>query len=468
MKRITMAIAACAALTTLMLEARVTTSKPEDIEKIIPQETPEQYQARIAWWQEARFGMFIHFGLYALPARHEWVKLRENIPDEHYDEYFKRFNPDLFDAKAWARTAKAAGMRYAVLTTKHHEGFCLFDSKFTDYKITNTPFKRDLVREFVDAFRAEGIRIGFYYSLIDWHHPDFEVDGCHPPIQGDRAKKRVEMNRTRDMAKYRRYMKDQVTELLTDYGQIDIVWYDFSYPGENGKGRDDWDSAGLLALTRKLQPGIIVDNRLDLSDCRGGVDFVTPEQLRVTKQPTLRGQPYAWEACQTFSGSWGYHRDEATWKSAAQCIDLLVGCVAHNGNLIMNVGPTARGLFDDRAMERLGDYAKWMKLNARAIYGCGAAPEGFKAPEGCQLTYNRATNRLYVHLFSYPYKALTLEFGDRIKYAQFLHDGSELKVRRMNGSECRQLGYSQDAPPAIVELPVAKPNVEVPVIELDI
>ena len=436
-----------------------TTSKPEDVAKLIPQETEAETAARLAWWQHDRFGMFIHFGLYAMPARHEWIKRWEKRDDAHYDRYFERFDPDLFDAKDWARRAKRAGMKYAVLTTKHHEGFCLFDSKFTDYKITKTPFGRDLVKEFVEAFRAEGLKVGFYYSLIDWHHPDFTIDRNHPQAESPDIEK---LNAGRDMGRYRKYLIDQVTELLTNYGKIDIVWFDFSYPGEDGKGRDDWNSAAILSLARKLQPGIIVDNRLDLNDVPGGTDFVTPEQFRVTAWPTLNGKRMPWEACQTFSGSWGYHRDEATWKSAEQCIDLLVGCVAHGGNLIMNVGPTGRGEFDARASERLDDYAKWMHFNSRAIYGCTEAPEAFEAPEGTQLTYNPKTNRLYIHLFGYPAGTLGLKFGDRIAYAQFLHDGSELSVEPLPDWKASNdsSGFK-----AYLHFPVRHPDVLVPVVE---
>ena len=198
-----------------------------------------------AWFTHDRFGMFIHWGLYSMPARHEWIKTRERIPEEKYDKYFKYFNPDLFDAREWARQAKAAGMKYAVLTTKHHEGFCLFDSKYTDYKSTNTPCGKDIVREYVDAFRAEGLKIGFYYSLIDWHHPDFTVDMIHPRRDDPDAQK---LNEGRDMHRYAEYMRNQVTELLTNYGKIDILWFDFSYSGHDkpaglewtqGKGKDD-------------------------------------------------------------------------------------------------------------------------------------------------------------------------------------------------------------------------------------
>ncbi len=180
-----------------------------------------------SWMREARLGLFIHWGLYSVPARHEWVKSRERLSDLVYDEYFAHFDPDLYDPASWAREAKNAGMRYFVITTKHHEGFCLWDSQLTDYKATNTPAKRDLLRPMVDAFRAEGLKVGFYHSLIDWHHPDFPVDGFHPQRDDEEFKK---ANKGRDMAKYREYLHGQVRELLTGYGKIDYIFYDFSYP----------------------------------------------------------------------------------------------------------------------------------------------------------------------------------------------------------------------------------------------
>ena len=183
-----------------------------------------------SWFTHDRFGMFIHFGLYAMPARHEWVKTNEKISEEHYDLYFKHFNPDLYDPKEWAKQAKAAGMKYVVMTTKHHEGFCLFDSKYTDYKSTNTPCGKDLIKEYVEAFRSEGLRVGFYYSLIDWHHPDFPIDTLHPRRDDADA---LQQNEGRNMHKYAEYMRNQVTELLTNYGKIDILWFDFSYDGQD-------------------------------------------------------------------------------------------------------------------------------------------------------------------------------------------------------------------------------------------
>ena len=182
----------------------------------------------VTWFQDARFGMFIHWGLYALPARHEWIKHTEKITNADYQKYFDHFNPDMFNPKEWARAAREAGMKYFVITTKHHEGFCLWDTKYTDYKITNTKFGRDALREVVDAFRSEGLHVGFYYSLIDWHHPEFTIDRIHPLRESEAA--RAE-NKNRDMKKYAKYMRDQVTELLTQFGKIDVIWFDFSYPG---------------------------------------------------------------------------------------------------------------------------------------------------------------------------------------------------------------------------------------------
>ena len=210
--------------------------------------TPAPTAGNTEWFVHDRFGMFIHWGLYALPARHEWVKSHERIDDENYQRYFDHFDPDLYDPREWAAAAKAAGMNYVVLTAKHHEGFCLWDTQQTDYKATNTPYGKDLLRPYVEAFREAGLRVGFYYSLIDWHHPDFPIDIFHPLRDREDV---AELNQGRDIRRYAAYMREQVRELLTNYGQIDIIWYDFSYPGLEyrglpGKGRDDWESEELL------------------------------------------------------------------------------------------------------------------------------------------------------------------------------------------------------------------------------
>ena len=421
---------------------------------LVRAETPAERDQRMAWWREARFGMFIHWGLYAMPARHEWVRNYERITNEQYQKYFERFNPDLYNPHDWAKMAKAAGMRYVVLTAKHHEGFCLFDSKFTDYKSTNTPCKRDLVREYAEAFRAEGLKVGFYYSLIDWHHPNYTIDQNHPlRPEPPTDEKYAELNKGRDMRLYRQYLKDQVRELLSNYGEISIIWFDFSFPGKYGKGRDDWDSAGLWELAHQLQPNILVDNRLDLP---GKGDFETPEQTSAADlQKNYKGKHLDWETCQTFSGSWGYHRDEKTWKTVPQLLSLLITSVANGGNLLLNVGPTGRGEFDYRAKDSLAGLAAWMHYNDRSIYGCTAAPGEFNSPSDTLLTYNLKTARLYLHLMKYPGgKVVTLAgAGDKVAYAQFLHDASEIR-------------FTKTGADANLQLPVDKPPVEIPVIEL--
>ena len=422
-----------------------------------------------AWFTHDRFGMFIHWGLYAMPARHEWVKNHECIPEEKYDLYFKHFNPDLYDPAQWAKQAKAAGMKYVVLTAKHHEGFCMFDSKYTDYKCTNTPAGRDLVREYVDAFRAEGLHIGFYYSLIDWHHPEFPIDQNHPRRNDPDAE---EQSRNRDMHKYAQYMRDQVTELLTNYGKIDILWFDFSYDKDpkapawmKGKGKDDWEAEALIATARKLQPHIIIDNRTQIDQ-----DLWTPEQYQPTEwvRDPKTGELVTWEACQTFSGSWGYYRDEMTWKSPEMLIQMLINTVSCGGNLLMNVGPTSRGYLDYRAEAALKTYADWMKYNGRSIYGCTMAEPEFLAlcPNGVKMTQSQDGSRLYLHLFSYPFSFLELPgFAGKVEYAQFLHDGSELLFTEKTIPHFSEGRTAQDNLLAI-QLPVVKPPVLVPVIEL--
>ena len=420
------------------------------------------------WFEHDRFGMFIHWGLYAMPARNEWIKHIECLTDEVYDKYFKYFNPDMYEPKKWAKMAKEAGMKYAVFTTKHHEGFCMFDSQYTDYKCTNTPAGRDLVREYVDAFRAEGIRVGFYYSLIDWHHPDFTIDTKHPRRFDKNAE---ELNQGRDMKKYAQYMRDQVTELLTNYGKIDILWFDFSYstpdPGfpewMKGKGKQDWEAEELIALARKLQPGIIIDNRTELEQ-----DIWTPEQYQPLEwvKHSESGEYLTWEACQTFSGSWGYHRDEATWKSPEMLINMLVNTVCIGGNLLMNVGPTARGYLDYRAENALKVYADWMKYNSRSIYGCTMAEPEFTAPRGTRLTQSVDGKRLYIHLVEYPYEFLEFRgLADKIDYAQFLHDGSEV-LYTLGSVDHFSEARTESADLVAFKIPIVKPNTIVPVIEV--
>ncbi|GAA5064592.1 alpha-L-fucosidase [Thermocatellispora tengchongensis] len=400
---------------------------------------------RLEEFREQRFGMFVHWGLYALPARHEWVKNRERLTDEQYQVYLEHFDPDLFDPEAWAEAAAGAGMRYLVLTTKHHDGFCLWDSGLTDYSVAGTPYGRDLVGPIAAAFRAAGLGVGFYHSLIDWHHPHFPLDELHPSYGRDTGG-------DRDIGIYRKYLHGQVEELLTRYAPVDTMWFDFSYPTRfpGGKGREDWGSEELVELVRRLSPDTLINDRLDVPG-----DFVTPEQYQPAGPVTVGGRPVVWEACQTLNGSWGYDRDNHDVKSVDLLVRMLVDTVAKDGNLLLNVGPNGRGELDPGALETLRGIGAWMRLHGRSIYGAG--PSEHTPPPDCR--YTRRGDRLYVHIFAWPFDHLHLPgLAGRVRYAQFLHDASEVP----------RLEPSDRVPPGTLTLkvPVRRPAVAVPVIEL--
>lgn len=413
------------------------------------------------WFLHDRFGLFVHWGLYSLPARHEWVRNFEKISNEDYQKYFDHFDPDLYDPRTWAEEARNAGMKYAVITTKHHEGFALWDSALTDYKAPSTPARRDLLRPWVDAFRAAGFKIGFYHSLIDWHHPDFPIDGLHP-MRDDIAFR--EQEKGRDIRKYTEYLHGQTRELLTQFGKVDIMWFDFSYSGQDwgwsrGKGKEDWQSEKLLKMVRELQPGIIVNDRLEI-----GGDVRTPEQYQPRGWMEVDGKRVVWEACQTLNGSWGYHRDNLDWKPVVMLVRMLIDNVSKGGNLLLNVGPNARGEFEPRALETLRGIGQWMRLHGRSIYGCTASE--FTAPPDCRFTQNG--KRLYLHVFAWPFRHIHLEgMAGRVEYAQMLNDGSEVKMLEVDPHQQAQNTTMGGAAGTItLELPIQKPDVVVPVIEL--
>jgi alpha-L-fucosidase len=414
-----------------------------------------------AWFTNERFGMFIHWGIYSLLARHEWVKNYERIPDAQYQKYFNHFDPDLYNPAVWAEEAANAGMKYAVITTKHHDGFCLWDSAQTDYKATNTPARRDLIRPFVDSFRQKDLRIGFYHSLLDWHHPEFPVDGLHP--QRDDLEFR-EKNTQRDVRKYADYLHAQTHELLSQYGKVDVLWFDYSYTHldwgwAKGKGKGDWQSEKLIKMIRSLQPGVILNDRLEI-----GGDLVTPEQYQPREWMKVDGKPVLWEACQTLNGSWGYHRDNMDWKSTDMLIKMLVDTVSKGGNFLLNVGPNARGEFEPKAIERLRGIGQWMRLHNRSIYGCGASE--FTPPVDCRYTQNG--KRLYLHIFSWPFRHIHLEgLGGKVEYAQLLNDASEVKLIEHDPNKKAYLTGMGTTPGAVIlDLPIQKPDVTVPVVEL--
>lgn len=415
------------------------------------------------WFVNDRFGLFIHWGLYALGARHEWLKNREQMDDARYQVYFDHFDPDLYDPRLWARAAAGAGMKYFVVTTKHHEGFALWDSALTDYKAPNTPAGRDLLAPMVQAFRDEDMRVGFYHSIIDWHHDQYLVDPYNHPQRNH--PQRADLNKGRDQAKYAAYLHGQVRELLTQYGKVDIMWFDFSFNVDEpeGKGRQAWQSEKLYKMIRDLQPHVMLDDRLDLPE---GWDFRTPEQFQPRQWLTHNGQPIVWEACQTFSGSWGYHRDETSWKSIDQLVQMLVDTVSKGGNLLLNVGPTGRGEFDERALDRLSAMGRWMKYHSRSIYGCTAAPAEYKAPQDCRFTWNPSTRRLYLHIFAWPFRHIHLDgLAGKVQYAQLLNDASEIPMQ-LDPWVAAQHGGTASPDTLTLSLPVHKPNVTVPVVEL--
>lgn len=386
--------------------------------------------ARLQWYCDSRFGLFLHWGLYAIPARGEWVKSQEQISDADYQPYFNSFNPTRFDPKEWARIAKQAGMRYAVLTAKHHDGFCLFDSQLTDYKSTNTPCGRDLVREFLEAFRAEGLRVGLYYSLLDWHHPDYPHYGdLYHPQRNDAAWE----NKAHDFNRYLEYMHGQINELLTQYGKLDLMWFDFSYANLTGEA---WGATKIVEMIRKHQPDMLIDNRLEGSGrIRGSIltanpkpyagDFTSPEQM-VPPDGYLNdlGQPVPWESCITLNRHWGYFAGDDHYKSAKLIIRSLVECVSKNGNLILNVGPDANGAFPKQACEVLHEVGQWMRDNSESIYGCGRAD--LPKPEWGRFTQRE--NTLYAHVFEEAVAAICLNnMGGKIKQMRLLADGSEIE-----------------------------------------
>lgn len=302
--------------------------------------TPEQQERarRLAWFRDARFGMFIHWGLYSQIGRHEWVMNRERIPVAEYEKYARTWQPKPNAARDWARLAKQAGMRYMVMTTKHHEGFCLFNSALTDYNSVKRGPRRDLVAEYVEAARAEGLRVGFYYSMMDWHHPD----GAN--CKHDESARRRFVN----------YIHGQVRELCTNYGKVDIMWYDVSWP----LNAETWESAKLNAMVRELQPDIIINDRSQLPE-----DFGTPEQ-HIT--PAKGGR--AWEACMTFNESWGYTPIDTNYKNAWQVVSMLRTVAAGGGNLLLNIGPTPNGDVPPICRRELVKVGKWLSEYGASIY----------------------------------------------------------------------------------------------------
>lgn len=353
---------------------------------------------RMAWFREAKFGMFIHWGLYSVPAGIwadkkfgggvEWILAQAQIKVNDYQPLIKQFNPTKYNAKEWVRIAKDAGMKYIVITSKHHEGFGLWDSRLTDWDIANTPYKKDLLKQLAEACKEAGIKLCFYHSIMDWHHPDYLPRRGWDPRPEHKA----------NFENYVKFMKAQLKELLTNYGDIGILWFD-------GEWESTWThemGKDLYSYVRKLQPDIIINNRVDKG--RAGMagmtqgdhfagDYGTPEQ----EIPANGfGPGIDWESCMTMNDTWGYSSHDLNWKSSAKLVQNLVDCVSKGGNYLLNVGPTAEGLIPQPSIDRLADVGKWVRQNAEAIYG--AQPSPFPR----QLSWGRVTrkgNTLFLHVF---------------------------------------------------------------------
>lgn len=354
---------------------------------------------RLDWWQDARFGLFIHWGLYAVPAGEwgdqkghgEWIRETAHIPVTEYEKLLTKFNPVKFDADKWVKMAKDAGMKYIVITSKHHDGFALFDSKTGDFNVMRTPFKRDIMKELSAACHKAGIKMCWYHSIMDWHHPDYLPRRSWEDRPADGA----------DFNRYINFLHQQVSELLTNYGEIGVMWFD-------GEWERTWNhelGQPLYDLCRKLQPNVIVNNRVDVG--RGGMagmteagyagDYGTPEQ-----EIPATGVPNPWETCMTMNDHWGYNRNDFNYKSTREIIRMLSDIASKGGNYLLNIGPTAEGEFPPESVQRLKEIGAWMRVNGEAIYGTRASL--FKVlPWGrCTTKTTGGNTRLYLHVFDWP------------------------------------------------------------------
>jgi alpha-L-fucosidase len=330
--------------------------------------------SRFDWFNKAKFGLFIHWGLYAVPAgawgtetsHGEWIMMQAGIPSREYEKLAAQFNPVKFDAAEWVGLAKDAGMNYLVITAKHHDGFCMYDSKLTDYDIVDaTPFKRDPVKELSEASRKAGVKFCAYYSIVDWHHPDFPQryaqirrpwpDGFHGDPRPDA-----------DIKKYADYQKGQVRELLTKYGDVGILWFDGGGSFRNRDRKALLDGQSLVDMIHELQPGTLINNRLGF-----GGDYGTPEQS-IPDGP----QPGPFEVCMTLNGHWGYNKNDSNWKSSNEILRNLVDIASKGGNYLLNVGPTAEGVIPPESVRILHEVGQWLKVNGESIYETTAGPSG--------------------------------------------------------------------------------------------
>jgi alpha-L-fucosidase len=407
-------------------------------------ETPAQRDARMAWWRDARFGMFIHWGPYAVPAGSyrgeripgigEWIMDHANIPVAEYEPFARQFNPVSYDADEWVRLAKDAGMKYIVITSKHHDGFALFDSKVSTYDLVDTsPYGRDALKQLADAARRHGLKLGFYYSIMDWHHADAQAPKYPNYNSGDAAKANPNWSRYVET-----YMKPQLRELLTGYGDVAVLWFDGEWIPEwtEEQGRD------LYNYVRSFQPNILVNNRVGKG--RQGMmgltreghigDFGTPEQ-----EVPPQGLPGVdWESCMTMNDTWAYKTYDDNWKSTQTLIHTLVDIASKGGNFLLNIGPMADGTIPAPTVHRLREIGDWMRVNGESIYETTASPFAEQPAWG---RYTAGSDRLYAHVFEWPADRKLILSGVQRQptNAYLLADGKPLAVERTNEGYVVQL-----------------------------
>jgi alpha-L-fucosidase len=420
-------------------------------ESLLPQD------ARMDWWREARFGMFIHWGLYAVPAGEwgtgtdhgEWIMTTAQIPVPEYEKFKDQFNPVKFDADAWVRMAKDAGMKYIVITTKHHDGFALFDSKASDYDVMATPFKRDVMKELAEACRRHGLKMCWYHSIMDWHHPDYLP----------RRNWEARSAQGASMDRYVEYLHAQVTELLTNYGDIGVMWFD-------GEWESTWNSTygdALYQLCRRLQPNVVVNNRVTVG--REGIEDATKQKVGDFGTPEQYIPPEGipgldWEVCMTMGRHWGFNKRD-TFKSPRECLRNLIDIASKGGNFLLNVGPRADGTFPQESVDILKRFGEWTSKNGEAVYGTSASPLGALSWGRCTAKEVDGKWRLYLHVFDWPSdgRLRVPLVGNESSSAWLLQDGSRLRSRKVGNDivvdviDVPRSKVDADATVVVLELP---------------
>jgi alpha-L-fucosidase len=411
-----------------------------------PARVPLSGDQRTEWFRKDKFGMFIHWGAYSVIGRHEWIRHQAQIPQAEYDKYVKQFNPVKFKADDWVDLAKDAGAKYIVITSKHHDGFSIYRSKVSDYDIEITPYKGDPLKDLADAARRKNMRLGFYHSIMDWRHPDYRPRRSWEYPKG--YKEGGNNNRYVD------FMKEQLRELLTGYGDVAMIWFDGEWEHTLAELKRDDE---IYDFIRQLQPNTLINDRLYERKPGNKADFGTPEQyVPATGMKSPGGKPILWEACVTINNdSWGYNKYETEFKTERDLIRMLIEVVSKGGNLLLNVGPKPDGTIQDEFVTRLRAMGRWMKVNGESIYETTASP--FE-----RMSYfGRATvkgNRLYLHVFDWPADGQLRVPGlkNLVHKARLLADPSrEIKTRR-------------DGDDVIVSLPGAAPDEIASVIELSL